>query len=396
VNNANLFDFSDSAFTIFTPSITVTSPNGGEEWLTESVHLITWDDNLGENVNIWLYKGGVFQLVIKNNTPSDGSESWTIPAGTVPATDYTIRVSSVDNGTILDESDSSFTIKSFVIVDTPDGGESWLAGSTQNITWTDNFTENVKIDLLKGGVFDSQITASAPSSGTFAWDIPIGLAAGLDYRIKITSVDNAIVSDTSDADFEIFTAGISITSPNGGESWQAGTLHQILWSDNIPENVRIELFKGGVLHSTISTSTNSDGSRDWDIPYELESGSDYKVKIASVTDPAVSDSSDNNFTIVGNVVTVTSPNGGETWLESDDQIITWTDNFPENVEIQLFKAGVFHSSISGSTPSDGQDTWNPPATIPSGSDYQIKVISEGSANVFDLSDANSLPSLIMI
>ena len=101
----------------------------------------------------------------------------------------------------------------------------------------------------------------------------------LDYRVKITSVNNPIVSDTSDADFEIFTAGISISSPNGGESWQAGMLHQILWSDNIPENVKIELFKGGVLHSTISTSTNSDGSRDWNIPYELESGQIIKLRL---------------------------------------------------------------------------------------------------------------------
>ncbi|MEJ2196805.1 MAG: Ser-Thr-rich GPI-anchored membrane family protein, partial [Ignavibacteriaceae bacterium] len=360
VDSSNVFDFSDSPFTIFSPSIIVTSPNGGEIWQAGSQQLITWTDNIAENVEIQLYKGGVFDSQIDPSDPSDGSYTWSIPVNTVPDSDYTIRISSVDNGVILDESDASFTIANEITVTTPDGGESWLAGTTQNITWIDNFAENVKIDLLKAGVFNSQITASAPSDGTFAWNIPAGITPGLDYRIKITSVDNPIVSDTSDNDFEIFTAGISISSPNGGESWQAGTTHPILWSDNIPEDVDITLYKGGIYHSDIITSTNSDGTYSWDIPFTLESGTDYKVKITSITDPAVSDSSNNNFTIIGNFVTVTSPNGGEIWFENQDQLITWTDNLSGNVEIQLFKGGLFHSQLFASTPSDGSQNWNPP------------------------------------
>jgi hypothetical protein len=357
-------------------------------WLTGSTHLINWTDNIGENVEIQLYKGGTFDTQIISSTTSDGSYTWNIPLGTVPGTDYRVRILSVDNGAISDSSDGNFTIASDITVITPNGGQSWLAGSTQNITWTDNFTENVKIDLLKGGVFDSQITTSAPSSGTFAWDIPAGLAAGLDYRIKITSIDNPIVSDTSDADFEIFTAGISVTSPNGGESWQAGTTQTINWADNITENVTIDLYKGGIFHSVISTSTSSDGTRSWDIPFTQEGGNDFTVKITSVDDPGLFDFSDNNFTIIENVITVTSPNGGETWLESVDQIITWSDNLTGNVEIQLFKAGVFNSSITGSTPSDGSHTWNIPTAIVAGNDYTVKILSVDDGNVFDVSDAN--------
>ena len=76
------------------------------------------------------------------------------------------------------------------------------------------------------------------------------------------------------------------------------------------------------------------------------------------------------------------------WLDSEDQIITWTDNLAGNVEIQLFKGGVFHSSITTSTQSDGEYTWNIPGTTPSGSDYKVKIISVNDGNVFDLSDAD--------
>ena len=175
VDNSNLFDFSDSAFTIFAPSITVTSPNGGETWLTGSTHLINWTDNIGENVEIQLYKSGAFDSQIISSTTSDGSYTWNIPLGTVPGTDYKVRILSNDNGVIFDESDGNFTIASDITVITPDGGESWLAGTTQNIIWTDNFTENVKIDLLKGGVFDTQIIASTPSDETFAWIFQLDL-----------------------------------------------------------------------------------------------------------------------------------------------------------------------------------------------------------------------------
>ncbi|MCH7974504.1 MAG: hypothetical protein IH949_11595, partial [Bacteroidetes bacterium] len=388
VNNSNLFDFSDSAFTIFAPSITVTSPNGGEVWLTGSTHLINWIDNIAENVEIQLYKSGSFDSQIISSTASDGSYTWNIPLGTVPGSDYTVRISSVVNGVILDESDGSFTIKSFVTVNTPNGAESWLAGTTQNITWTDNFTENVKIDLLKGGVFDTLIIASTPSDGTFAWNIPAGLAAGLDYRVKITSIDNAIVTDTSDADFEIFTAGISISSPNGGESWNAGDLHQVLWSDNITENVVIDLYKGGSFHSTISTSTSSDGSKDWNIDFTLESGSDYKVKITSVTDTTVFDFSNTDFTIIGNFVTVTSPNGGEILLDTEDYIIEWTSNLTGGVEIQLFKGGVFQFTIVSSTSNDGSFNWNIPGSTESGSDYKVQIASVDDGSIFDQSDGD--------
>jgi hypothetical protein len=154
--------------------------------------------------------------------------------------------------------------------------------------------------LFKGGVFDSQITASTPSNGSFSWDIPVSTAPGLDYKVKIASINNASIFDFSDADFLIFAPGIVVTAPNGGESWQAGTTHPINWTDNITENITVELYKGGTLHTLIDPSTSSDGTLNWDIPFTQEAGTDYRVKITSVGDAGIFDFSDEDFTIVGN------------------------------------------------------------------------------------------------
>jgi surfactin synthase thioesterase subunit len=387
-NPATVFDFSDSNFTIIPSQITVTSPNGGENWLASTSEEIIWTDNIDGDVEIQLFKGGIFLTSISTSTPSDGSFTWNIPTSLVQSSDYKVRISSVFDGNIKDLSDEDFTISNEIIVTAPNGLEIWQTGTIQNITWTDNFDGDVKIELFKTGVFHSEITPSTPSDGSFSWDIPESILDGLDYTIKITSLDNVSVFDFSDGDFEIFNVNITIISPNGGENWQAGTSQNIIWSDNISTNVLIDLYKGGVFHSVISAATESDGSYNWDIPFILESGTDYTVKITSVDGPGIFDSSDSTFTVIGNLVTVTSPNGGENWLVTEDQMITWTDNFTGSVEIQLFKNDLFHSSIVTSTPSDGEFTWNIPDNTPSGSDYKVKIISVDDGSVSDQSDAN--------
>ena len=54
---------------IVVPTITVTSPNGGESWSVGTTHAITWTQTgLTGAVTIDLYKGGVFQKVLGTRT----------------------------------------------------------------------------------------------------------------------------------------------------------------------------------------------------------------------------------------------------------------------------------------------------------------------------------------
>jgi hypothetical protein len=388
LDDTTLFDYSDDNFTIFSvPELTVISPNGGEQWQTGTQQTITWTDNLAENVRIRLYYFGNF-ITVANSVPSTGSYVWDIPLNFPPNDFYKVWINSVNDTTIEDYSDGEFSIVTTAItISSPNGGESWQAGTQKQINWTDNISDPVKIELWKGGVFNSLIKDTTASDGTYNWNIPYDLEDGSDYKIKITSHGDPDVFDFSDNDFTIIGNQVTVTSPNGGESWHAGTTQTITWDDNFPENVKIELYKGGIFHTLIINSTSSDGARDWDIPYDFEGGTDYKVMITSLGDSSISDISDDNFTIISNQVTVTSPNGGENWLLNTTQSITWTDNFAENVKIELYKGDTLHTVIINSTSSDGQRDWDIPSSLPEGSDYRIKITSRGNDNVFDFSDS---------
>jgi len=96
-----------------------------------------------------------------------------------------------------------------ITVLTPDGGEYWIRGSVQNITWTDNISENVKIELLKGETYYETLVSSTPSTGSWSWTIPADQQVGIDYRIRITSVSDNAITDNSNASFKIMANVVS-------------------------------------------------------------------------------------------------------------------------------------------------------------------------------------------
>ncbi|MBW4488386.1 MAG: pre-peptidase C-terminal domain-containing protein [Trichocoleus desertorum ATA4-8-CV12] len=182
---------------------------------------------------------------------------------------------------------------------------------------------------------------------------------------------------------------ITLSSPNGGETFQAGSSYNITWTDNISENVKLDLYKAGVYYSTINSSTLSDGSELWAVPTNLPSGSDYQIRIASTTNGTLYDFGNSYFTVSpASFVTLSSPNGGETFQAGLNYNITWTDNITENVKLDLYKAGVYYSTINSSTLSDGSELWAVPTNLPSASDYQIRIASTTNNNIFDYSDRN--------
>jgi hypothetical protein len=208
-----------------------------------------------------------------------------------------------------DTSDAGFTIAPVgITVTAPNGLEQWGAGTEQLIKWTyqGGPGPSVKIELFKGGDLHSTIAsiASIGSGGSgFFWDIPADVIPGTDYRVKITSISNTFVSDTSNGDFTVLPIAVIVSSPNGGEVLHAGASLTIAWTytgDPGP-SVRIELLKGGVLSDLIiaraQTGSGGNGSFTWTIPSSLASGSDYQIRITSATDDRCTDTSNGNFTI---------------------------------------------------------------------------------------------------
>ena len=331
-----------------------------------------------------MYKGGSYYYTIVSSTPSNGFYLWQIADTTQAGNDYRVKITSVDFGSITDMSDGNFSLyNQQITVTAPNGGESWSAGNNYGITWTDNIVEQVKIDLYKGGTYNYTIADSTASDGFYSWYIPDTLQSGGDYRVKITSVANSSTTDQSDGNFTISPNQISVTSPNGGENWQTGYSQGITWTDNINENVKIELYKGGSYYYTIVSSTPSNGFYLWQIADTTQAGNDYRVKITSVDFGSITDMSDGNFSLYNQQITITAPNGGESWSAGNNYGITWTDNIVEQVKIDLYKGGTYNYTIADSTASDGFYSWYIPDTLQSGGDYRVKITSVANSSTTD-------------
>ena len=371
-------------------TVAVISPNGGESWVADSAHTIRWSDNFDPQVKIELFKGGVFHSLIKASTISNGVYEWEINKGIPSDSDYTVKISNTVNSNVFDFSDENFTIiANEVTVISPNGGEDWKAGTTQTIIWTDNFDENVAIVLFKGGVFQFSLPGgiSTPSDGSFNWTIPFDITGGSDYSIRIASVQNSsVVFDNSDSNFTIIFNGIIVTSPNGGEIWEAGTRNTITWTDVINEAVQIDLYKSNTLYSPISPSTTSDGAFSWNIPTQTEAGSDYKIMMKSTINDNIFDISDNSFSIIGSEITVISPNGFENWMMGSTQEIIWSSTNVENVKIELsLTEGMSWETIVDSISNIGFYSWVINTSMPSF--YCLIRISDIiDENIFDISD----------
>ncbi len=89
---------------------------------------------------------------------------------------------------------------------------------------------------------------------------------------------------------------MAITAPNGGEQLNTSSLYTITWISSVGGNVRIELLKNGINYTTIAASTPNDGSFGWTVPILAPTGSDYRIRIASLSG-SESDESNGTFAI---------------------------------------------------------------------------------------------------
>jgi hypothetical protein len=91
-----------------------------------------------------------------------------------------------------------------ITVTVPNGGESWPAGTTHEITWTQtDLTGSATVDLYKGGIYQKTLGTPDVTLGEFSWAISASEAAGADYRVMVWQGGT---SDESDGDFTIAPA----------------------------------------------------------------------------------------------------------------------------------------------------------------------------------------------
>lgn len=94
-------------------TLTLTNPNGGGKWRIGKRHRIEWmsTGNPGPNVKLELLKNGNPVKTIKGSTADDGLQKWKVPNDVPTGSGYKVRIKSVNDPSIGDQSDSPFRIK---------------------------------------------------------------------------------------------------------------------------------------------------------------------------------------------------------------------------------------------------------------------------------------------
>jgi hypothetical protein len=153
---------------------------------------------------------GFTDLVLDTNDLGSGSFVLQTP---LPETQYFWRVRVVNQGGTSDWASASFTtVPPLLHLLYPAGGETWQRFQVVTIRWEDNISENVALDIYKGGVSNRNFVASTPSTGSYTWTVGQFLAfpVGSDYTLKIRSTTNPALYDLSPP-FSMITNLTSVT-----------------------------------------------------------------------------------------------------------------------------------------------------------------------------------------
>lgn len=159
-------------------TVEVYNPNGGEIVYHGSSHTIAWGANITGNVRIDLFKGGSLQSVLSSDEANDGSYTWNVSSGLPSGSDYTIKISGVDNPSDDDTSNANFSIITQpTLADALDTtGIAWSPSGNAN--WFPQFTTTHDgVDAAQSGAIMNNQTSSVeatltgPGTLTFWWKV---------------------------------------------------------------------------------------------------------------------------------------------------------------------------------------------------------------------------------
>ncbi len=177
--------------------ISLITPTGEENWQDGTIKNITWTSINVSNIKLeYTTNNGINWTTITESTPASiGSYNWTIP--NTPSLDCKVRVSDVNNPQIIDTSDNSFTISSIYLI-SPNGGENWQVGTSQNITWTSSSISNIKIEYTTNNGYGwiSIISSTPAANGSYNWTVPN--TPTNNAKIRILDATNSTIGDSSE------------------------------------------------------------------------------------------------------------------------------------------------------------------------------------------------------
>jgi FlgD Ig-like domain/Ser-Thr-rich glycosyl-phosphatidyl-inositol-anchored membrane family len=332
------------------PTVTVTAPNGGEYWPVGSSQTITWtaSDNVGvTSVDLyWSSNGGLSYTPIVMGISNTGSYTWSPPD---PTSMGRVRVSVYDaaGNNRSDDSNANFVTARWTIV--ASAGPNGSIAPSGNVTV--NHDENQTFTLTPAPGF---AVASIVVDGTSQ---PVASS----YTFTAVSANHTIAATFAD----VTPPTVTVTSPNGGETWTIGTSHLITWTatDNAgvaSVDIAWSTDGGATYPNVIASGVPNSGSYSWS-PDIATTTARVRVTATDAVSNAGSDASDADFTTVqAGTVTLLSPDGGEHWHADETRDIQWTSQFVgSTVDLDLSVNGAAGPwvAIQHGVPNTGDYSW---------------------------------------
>ena len=302
---------------VLPPAINIISPNGTEAFPGSTSQNITWYSTNVANIKIEFTSnnGSSWATVASSVASSAGTYTWSVP--NITSTQCRIRLSNAADANLYSTSVDTFSISPAVptiSISSPTGGESWASGTSHTITWSSANVANVALEFTtnNGSNWISINSSISAAAGTYTWNVPNNIST--QCKVRISDVTDASLNSVSASTFSITAApalSVTLTAPVGGESWSAGSTHNITWSSNSIANIKIEYSSdnGSSWNTVITSTVASNRYYGWTLPSLVSSVC--KVRISNAADASLSSISAATFSI-------TAPGAGQSlYLEEN-------------------------------------------------------------------------------
>ena len=267
---------------------------------------------------------------------------------------------------------------------------------TKQINWNIVGTSNrfnIDYSIDSGGTWSAVVKDYPNTTGVYDWQVPN--AASTQARIRITDAEQSLVVDTSDANFTIQEAPITVLYPNGGEILYYNQIKKIKWiypdgNDNTQsQNISIDYsINGGVSWINIIENHPNNGIFEWTVPHVDSPKSQSLIRVRDSDNENINDVS-NNFIELRPRIIIVSPNDNSSLFQScTESSITWFGGAADSYKIEISTDNgnswsIIEDIYSSSSQFNSFD-WFIPNTP---SETCIIRISEiGSEFYFDISD----------
>jgi len=442
--NSVITDQSNATFTIPPSGVTVSYPNGSELFRGGAVYNIRWVAASVTNVDLFYStNNGTNWVTIATSIPANrGFHNWILPSS-VSSSAMRVRVWDSSNNSVADLNDNAFTLVSSVNVDvskykgggfdgysfdnnrpktiavtSPNGSENWSGATNQNITWTSQNVDNVRIEYSSNaGSSWNVIESTYPAgTGTYPWVVPgAGPLGSSTMLVRISNATNLALNDVSNNFWTIPAANVVVVSPNGSEDFYNESMRPIRWTSQSVVNLRLEFSSNnGSTWNLINDNIAAQRTFfSWVVPTGVNSAQ-CLIRLRDRLDYSIADVSNANFRILPNAaqnvgkfkggsfdgyaadnsapktLVLTSPNGAEVWSGATTQNITWTSLNVSNVRIEYStnNGSSWNLIIDPYPAGTGTYSWTVPGAGPLGTtNALVRVLDAADVNLNDQSNS---------